>query len=152
MTFDEYRVALENHGYSVKYASDYRVITVFDKDHNQVIKFNSKGNEESIPNYYFMESMPLNKLTFVPNQTTKFLFTPYEKRKLTPIYQLVWDINSYGQWVLGYDHDLWEIGKTDELEIQSYQVNFTDEELVKLTNNSDLANRINVLKRIVNYK
>lgn len=152
MTFDEYRVVLGNHGYSVKYDSDYPVITVFDKDHNQVIKFDSKGNEESIPNYYFMESMPLNKLTFVLNQTTKFLFTPYEKRKLTPIYQLVWDINSYGQWVLGYNHDLWEIGKADVLEEQNYQVNFTDEELAKLINNSDLANRINALKRRVDYK
>lgn len=29
---------------------------------------------------------------------------------------------------------------------------YKDEELVKLVNNSDLANRINALKRRVNYK
>ena len=96
--------------------------------------------------------MPLNKLTFLLNSTTKFLSTPYEERKLIPVYQLVLDVNSYGQWVLGYDHDLWEIGKADALEDQGYQVNFTDEELFKLVNNSDLANRINALKRRVNYK
>jgi hypothetical protein len=153
MTFDEYRLVLGNHGYSIKYASDCHVITVFDKDHNQVIKFDSMGNEESIPNYYFMESMPLNKLTFLLNSTIKFLSTPYEKRKLEPIYQLVWDVNSYGQWVLGYDHDLWEIGKADALEDQGYQVNFTNDELDNLTcNNPDLASRLEALKRRVNYK
>ena len=153
MTFDEYRVLLGNHGYSIKYDSYCHVITVFDKDHNQVIKFDSMGNEESIPNYYFMESMPLNKLTFLLNSTIKFLSTPYEKRKLEPIYQLVWDINSYGQWVLGYDHGLWEIGKADALENQGYQVNFTNDELDNLTcNNPDLASRLEALKRRVNYK
>lgn len=160
MTFDEYRVALENHNFKVDYDTKLHIVTVsntrgnqiFAKG-NQILQFDIKSNSDCIPGYsYVSKSMRLKDFAYLLNQTTKFLSTPYEDRKLTPIYQLVWDINSYGQWILGYDHDLWEIGKADALEDQGYQVNFTDEELVKITNNSDLANRINALKRRVNYK
>lgn len=151
MTFEEYQVVLEKPQYWVEYDSDRHLITVLDCDNIKLLEFDSMANSECMLDYSIKVGR-LNELTYLFNQTTKFLSTPYDERKLTPIYQLVWDINSYGQWVLGYDHDLWEIGKADALEDQGYQVNFTDEELVKLTNNSDLANRINVLKRRVSYK
>ena len=151
MTFEEYQVALGKPQYRVEYDSDRHLITVLDCDNTKLLEFESKANSECMLEYS-IKFGHLNELTYLFNQTTKFLSTPYEKRKLTPIYQLVWDINSYGLWVLGYDHDLWEIGKADALEDQGYQVNFTDEELAKLINNSDLANRINALKRRVNYR
>lgn len=151
MTFEEYQLALQKPQYRVVYNSDLHRITVLDCNNIKLLKFDSMANNECILDYSIKIGR-LNEMTYLFDQTNKFLSTPYEKRKLEPIYQLVLDVNSYGQWVLGYDHDLWEIGKADALEDQGYQVNFTDEELVKLTNNSDLASRLEALKRRVNYK
>lgn len=152
MTFEEYQLALQKPQYRVVYNSDLHRITVLDCDNIKLLEFDSMANNECILDYSIKIGR-LNEMTYLFNQTNKFLSTPYEKRKLEPIYQLVWDINSRGQWVLGYDNELWEIGKADALEKQGYQVNFTNDELDSLTcNNPDLASRLEALKRRVNYK
>lgn len=149
MTFDECQVALENHNFMVNYSPSLHLITVYNANHIQLLVFDSMANNECILDI----SARLNEIAYVTKLTNEFLATPYEKRRLIPVYQLVLDVNSYGQWVLGYDHDLWEIGKTDALEKQGYQVNFTKDELDSLTcNNPDLASRLEALKRRVNYK
>lgn len=151
MTFEEYQVALEKPQYRVDYDSDLHLITVLDCDNTKLLEFDSMANSDCMLNYSIKVGH-LKELTYLFNLTTKFLSTPYEERKLEPIYQLVWNTNSYGRWVLGYDLGVWEIGTAGALKEKDYQVNFTDEELDKLATNPDLANRINALKQRVDYK
>lgn len=148
MTFEEYQLELESHHYMVEYSPDLHLITVYNANHIQLLVFDSMANNECILDI----SARLNEIAYVIKYTNEFLSTPYEKRKLEPIYELLIDDNSYGKWLLGYDHEAWEIGKADDLEGLGYQTTFTDSELASIVTSPELASRIEVLKKRINYK
>lgn len=142
MTFEEYKQAMSKLGFTVERGGISNTSVKVTDDKGQILtSFNT------VDSLYLnkidgstMSDFSINQITYLFDQTKKFLNTPYSKRGLDT-YELVLQRLHNMNIVIGVqyfdpDHTLydWRVGLEEELKSKGYQYKFTDKELADLTN------------------
>lgn len=162
MKLKEYQNALNQFGYQVVQNPDVAyILHILDQQGRQIFAVNVKNAciittgclVTSEAEYEPVNTVDATVMVALCQATDDYLQTPGIIDELGPVYQLVWSKNELGFWLVGYDpkRHHWQIGHPLELRHKGLQTQFTNDELLDLTEgDDDLYHRLSAMKEQAN--